>query len=125
MPLYMFSGTFYPTSQMPAWLRDAIMVSPLWHGVELCRGIALGNATATATAVHVAILAGLAVLGYFAARRTYQRAFKALMFAELFHLDAEPLRAGVCRRPAAPPPGDGRRRLRPCPPRPAAAPTWY
>jgi lipooligosaccharide transport system permease protein len=73
MPLYMFSGTFYPTSQLPAWLRDAIMVSPLWHGVELCRGIALGNATAAATAVHVAILAGLAVLGYFAARRTYQR----------------------------------------------------
>jgi lipooligosaccharide transport system permease protein len=49
------------------------MVSPLWHGVELCRGIAMGNATTAATAVHVAILAGLAVLGYFAARRTYQR----------------------------------------------------
>ncbi|HEX3964649.1 MAG TPA: ABC transporter permease [Trebonia sp.] len=77
MPLYMFSGTFYPTTQLPAWLRDVVLVSPLWHGVELCRGIALGDATPAATAVHVAILSALAVCGYFAARHTYQRVLNA------------------------------------------------
>jgi ABC-type polysaccharide/polyol phosphate export permease len=77
MPLYMFSGTFYPTSQLPLWLRDVVVVSPLWHGVELCRGIALADATAAGTALQAGILAGLAVLGYFAARRTYQRVLNA------------------------------------------------
>ena len=77
MPLYMFSGTFYPTSQLPLWLRDVVVVSPLWHGVELCRGIALADATAAGTALQAGILAGLAVLGYFAARRTYRRVLNA------------------------------------------------
>ena len=35
LPLFLFSGTFFPISQLPAWLRPLAELSPLWHGVEL------------------------------------------------------------------------------------------
>lgn len=70
MPLYMFSGTFFPTSQLPAWLRPVVELSPLWHGVALCRTIALGTGTPY---VHVVYLAVLAALGVLAGRRRYRR----------------------------------------------------
>jgi lipooligosaccharide transport system permease protein len=71
MPLYMFSGTFYPTAQLPVWLRDIIVISPLWHGVQLCRGLALGSATRAGAAAHTAVLMCLLVGGAVAARRAY------------------------------------------------------
>lgn len=73
MPLYMFSGTFYPTAQLPAWLRDIIVISPLWHGVQLCRGLALGNATGRDVAAHTAVLLCLILAGAVAARHAYTR----------------------------------------------------
>ncbi|MEY9877642.1 lipooligosaccharide transport system permease protein [Streptacidiphilus sp. MAP12-33] len=73
LPLYMFSGTFFPTTQLPRWLQAAAEVTPLWHGVELCRTLALGTATALATLVHVGYLAAMAAVGLWAARRSYRR----------------------------------------------------
>ncbi|MFJ8871544.1 ABC transporter permease [Streptomyces sp. NPDC102473] len=73
MPMFMFSGTFFPLTQLPGWLQLVVQVTPLWHGVELCRTAALGTATAGGTAVHVGYLAVLTVAGLLAARRTYQR----------------------------------------------------
>jgi lipooligosaccharide transport system permease protein len=73
MPLYMFSGTFYPTTQLPGWLRNSVMISPLWHGTQLCRTLALGTATPTGTAVHLAVLLVLAVAGTVAAGITYRK----------------------------------------------------
>ena len=37
-PMFLFSGTFYPISQLPAWGQWLAYVSPLWHGTELARG---------------------------------------------------------------------------------------
>ena len=37
MPLMLFSGTFFPLSQLPGWLRALAYATPLWHGVALCR----------------------------------------------------------------------------------------
>lgn len=73
MPLYMFSGTFYPISQLPGWLHTLVLFSPLWHSVALCRAIALHTATAGGTAVHLAVLLGMAAAGTVAGRRTYRR----------------------------------------------------
>jgi Nod factor-specific ABC transporter NodJ protein len=73
MPLYMFSGTFYPTAQLPAWLRDIMLISPLWHGVQLCRGLALGNATGADVTAHTAVLLCLTAVGAVAARHAYIR----------------------------------------------------
>ena len=45
IPLFLFSGTFFPVTQLPAWLRPVAYVTPLWHGVALCRSLSLGTAT--------------------------------------------------------------------------------
>jgi len=41
IPLFLFSGTFFPVEQLPAGIRPVAYLTPLWHGVQLCRGFAL------------------------------------------------------------------------------------
>ena len=36
-PLFLFSGTFFPIDQLPDGVQSLAWLSPLWHGVELCR----------------------------------------------------------------------------------------
>lgn len=43
VPLFLFSGTFFPVDQLPAWIRPARFASPLWYGVELARAATLGR----------------------------------------------------------------------------------
>ncbi|MFL6161693.1 MAG: ABC transporter permease [Jatrophihabitantaceae bacterium] len=42
MPMFLFSGTFYPISALPHWFRVLAWISPLWHATELSRWVALG-----------------------------------------------------------------------------------
>lgn len=67
-PMFLFSGTFYPISRLPAWGQWIARVSPLWHGVELGRGAAIGHLAAGAAVAHVAYLALWLVVGVLAAR---------------------------------------------------------
>jgi lipooligosaccharide transport system permease protein len=73
MPLMLFSGTFFPLSQLPAWLRPVAYATPLWHGVALCRGFSLGNISPLGALGHVTYLAVLAAAGIWAGARTYRR----------------------------------------------------
>jgi ABC-type polysaccharide/polyol phosphate export permease len=73
LPLYMFSGTFFPIEQLPSWLQPVAWATPLWHGIDLARGVALGTATLPRTIVHVAYLAALTAAGMALARRNYRR----------------------------------------------------
>ena len=73
IPLFLFSGTFFPVSQLPGPLEVIAWVTPLWHGVELCRGVALQTLGAAAAAGHVAYLAAWVVAGVLVARRTLER----------------------------------------------------
>jgi lipooligosaccharide transport system permease protein len=73
IPLMLFSGTFFPVSQLPVWIRPLAYATPLWHGVALCRGLSLGTLTVGAAAVHVAYLAALAAVGLWFGARTYAR----------------------------------------------------
>jgi lipooligosaccharide transport system permease protein len=73
MPLYLFSGTFFAVDQLPDWLRWLPYATPLWHGVQLCRTLSLGTATWAGSAVHLAYLVALTLIGLLAARRTYRR----------------------------------------------------
>ena len=57
LPLSLFSGAFFPIRQLPVVLEQLAYVTPLWHGVDLCRDLALEDASVGATAVHVAYLA--------------------------------------------------------------------
>jgi lipooligosaccharide transport system permease protein len=73
IPLFLFSGIFFPLSQLPAWFRPVAYLTPLWHGVALCRALSLGNATLGGALVHVAYLAVLAAAGIWAGSRSYSR----------------------------------------------------
>ena len=67
-PMFLFSGTFYPISQLPRWGQWIASVSPLWHGTELARAAGIGGLSAGAAAVHVAYLLGWLVAGVVLAR---------------------------------------------------------
>ncbi len=63
MPLFLFSGAFFPLSQLPAGLQLLARVTPLWHGVDLCRSLMLGTVDTGSAVVHVAVLATFAGAG--------------------------------------------------------------
>ena len=42
MPLFLFSGTFYPLDVYPPLIQNVAKISPLYHGTELLRGFTLG-----------------------------------------------------------------------------------
>jgi lipooligosaccharide transport system permease protein len=63
IPLYLFSGTFFPVNQLPALIRPVAYVTPLWHGVDLCRSLALGTAGSERVALHVLYLLVWTVFG--------------------------------------------------------------
>src|SRR5829696_1163040 len=73
-PLFLFSGTFFPISNLPAAIQPIAWLSPLWHGVELSRGLSLGTigADPARAVVHVAVLSIIAVAGTLWAYRTVE-----------------------------------------------------
>ncbi len=73
MPMFLFSGTFFPISQLPNWMEPVAYAVPLWHGVALCRSLTLGTATFAGSVVHVGYLALWAGVGTYAATRTFTR----------------------------------------------------
>lgn len=42
-PMFLFGGTFFPLSNLPAWAQIVAHTLPLTHLVELCRGVSLGG----------------------------------------------------------------------------------
>ncbi len=73
IPLFLFSATFFPLDQLPVVLRSVAYITPLWHGVDLCRSLTLGTADAARIGLHVAYLSAIAAAGFLAARVTYRR----------------------------------------------------
>jgi len=73
-PLFLFSGTFFPISNLPAFLQPIAWLSPLWHGVELTRGLALGTIgeAPLIAVVHVVVLVTITGLGLAWAYRTVE-----------------------------------------------------
>jgi lipooligosaccharide transport system permease protein len=77
MPMFLFSGTFFPLSQLPGWIRPLAYVTPLWHGVALARALSLGDAGLAASLGHAAYLLAVIGLGLAWARRTFTRRLAA------------------------------------------------
>jgi len=73
VPLMMFSGTFYPVSQLPGWLRPVVYATPLWQGVDLCRSLSVGAVSAGPAILHIVYLGVLVAAGLWAGGRTYSR----------------------------------------------------
>jgi len=73
MPMFIFSGTFFPISQLPDLLQIVAMLTPLWHAVALARSIALDTFDIGLAVVHVAYLTAFLVVGLLVSYRTFTR----------------------------------------------------
>ena len=62
LPMFLFSATFYPLTVYPEALQWLIQALPLWHGVELVRGLTTG-ALSVAMLGHVLYYVVMIVLG--------------------------------------------------------------
>ena len=63
IPLFLFSGTFFPIERLPDWLEPIAWATPLWHGVDLCRDLASAQVEPLLDSVHVLYLVTLGALG--------------------------------------------------------------
>jgi lipooligosaccharide transport system permease protein len=74
IPLFLFSGAFFPVANLDGWMQVLAKATPLWHGVDLTRMLTLGQLDWSTAGIHVLYLAGLAALGWFwAVRRLTKR----------------------------------------------------
>jgi lipooligosaccharide transport system permease protein len=72
IPMFLFSGAFFPITQLPGWLQPVAYITPLWHGVELCRAVMLGWPTVVAPWISVTYLVALAAAGMVLAVRPFK-----------------------------------------------------
>lgn len=56
VPLFLFGGAFFPITKLPLLLQLVALLTPLYHGVALARGLALDRIGLAEAAVHVAVL---------------------------------------------------------------------
>ena len=68
LPLFLFSATFYPIDLYPPAIQALTWLSPLFHGVELVRGLTLGILEWTML-INVAVLVFMGVVGWRVASR--------------------------------------------------------
>jgi lipooligosaccharide transport system permease protein len=74
IPMFLFSGAFFPIANLSAALEPVARLTPLWHGVDLTRMLLLDTVDGSRAAVHVTYLAVVTALGWwFAASRLTKR----------------------------------------------------
>ncbi|MEV6243965.1 ABC transporter permease [Lentzea sp. NPDC051838] len=73
MPMTLFTGAFFPVSQLPEWLLPLVWLTPAWHGIELARGAASGTLGVLPALGHVAYLVAMVAVGMFFAVRFFHR----------------------------------------------------
>lgn len=73
MPLFLLGGAFFPISNLPLLVQFVAWLTPLAHGVALCRSLVLGNTGAGDAVLHVGVMAAYAIGGFLAARMLYIR----------------------------------------------------
>ena len=74
MPLFLFSGTFFPIDPAPDRGSGLLAyATPLYHGVTLCREFVLGQVDWALVPVHVGYLLALVVGRLPVARKTFRR----------------------------------------------------
>ncbi|HEX6501375.1 MAG TPA: ABC transporter permease [Micromonosporaceae bacterium] len=73
IPMSLFAGVFFPIAMLPLGLRWLAYISPLWHGVEVCRALTFGVGHVWPIVGHLAYLALWAVTGFWMAWLAYRR----------------------------------------------------
>jgi lipooligosaccharide transport system permease protein len=73
-PLFLFSGTFFPLSQLPDPVQWAAALTPLYHGVALIRGAILADTAFLGLwPLHIGYLVGMLALGWYLAHRLLKK----------------------------------------------------
>jgi lipooligosaccharide transport system permease protein len=72
-PLFLFSGTFFPLSRLPDAIEWIAWATPLFHGVELVRGLVLDTLNPVVAPIHLAYLLAMLVIGVTLADRNLYR----------------------------------------------------
>ena len=74
MPMFLFSGTFFPLTSMPIFLQPIGWISPLWHATELGRSAAFDyGVSSLLTWVHIIFLTTLIITGLSYTVRQFER----------------------------------------------------
>jgi lipooligosaccharide transport system permease protein len=73
LPMFLFSGTFFPIDRLPRVLEFLAYLTPLWHGVDLCRMLVLDDVVAWLALVHVLYLLAFVGAGLALALLSYRR----------------------------------------------------
>ncbi|HAN70058.1 MAG TPA: ABC transporter [Actinobacteria bacterium] len=74
LPLFLFSGTFFPITAYPEWLQVLVTMTPLWQAVALTRNLAFGVIDLS-TLGHVLYFAAIAIVGLYATTRRLDALF--------------------------------------------------
>jgi lipooligosaccharide transport system permease protein len=74
LPMFLLSATFFPLSVYPLAIQWIIQAMPLWHGVELIRGLTTGVVT-TSMLWHVLYFLVMIVLGLIVTTRRLRTLF--------------------------------------------------
>jgi lipooligosaccharide transport system permease protein len=72
-PLFLFSGAFFPIAQLPEVLRAIAYLTPIYHGVELTRGLVLQTIAPADALFHVVVLSAFVAAGTVACLVTFRR----------------------------------------------------
>jgi lipooligosaccharide transport system permease protein len=74
IPMFLFSGTFYPLTQMPIYLQFFGWISPLWHATELGRYLTYDYPlSGLRLFTHISVLAIMIVVGLFLSARIFDK----------------------------------------------------
>lgn len=74
MPMFLFSGTFFPLTSMPIYLQPIGWISPLWHATELGREAAFDyGISSTMVLVHLTFLITMLITGLTLATRQFEK----------------------------------------------------
>lgn len=74
MPMFLFSGTFYPLEHLPIYLQWIGWVSPIWHATELNRWAIYGHEVEPwMFPVHLGVMIVVAVIAFLIAQTRYYR----------------------------------------------------
>jgi lipooligosaccharide transport system permease protein len=74
LPMFLFSATFYPITVYPDAIQWVVKALPLWHGVELIRGLTTG-ALAPAMFGHIAYYVVMIAIGIVFTTRRLRKLF--------------------------------------------------
>ncbi|MEA2346438.1 MAG: lipooligosaccharide transport system permease protein [Thermoleophilaceae bacterium] len=73
-PLFILSGVFFPLSQLPWFIQPIAWATPLWHGMELVRGVQMDRLDLSSVVVHLGVLFAWIVVGVVAGAVTFRKA---------------------------------------------------